>query len=97
MREIKKTDYKIVISENTPNKVLETFISMKFDTECTETTPDLMNIMIFSQNDVKSWSHVIKNIEVRKETRTYMESATFETSETTVTISFLIHCLSEIQ
>ena len=39
MREIKKTYSRIVISENTQNKSLETLISMKFDTECNETTP----------------------------------------------------------
>ena len=39
MRKIKKTDYKVVISENNQNQVLETFISMKFDAECNETTP----------------------------------------------------------
>ena len=39
MRKIKKTDSKIVISENTQNKVLEMCISMKFDTECNETNP----------------------------------------------------------
>ena len=38
MGEIKKTDYKIVISENTKKNVLETFISMKFDIECNEIT-----------------------------------------------------------
>ena len=42
MRKIKKTDSKIVISENTQNKILETFISMKFDTECNETTPAII-------------------------------------------------------
>ena len=41
MREIKKTDFKIAISENTQNKMMETFISMKFDAECNETTPEI--------------------------------------------------------
>ena len=39
MREIKKTDSRVVISGNNQNQVLETFISMKFDAECNETTP----------------------------------------------------------
>ena len=39
MRKIKKTDYKVVISENNQNQLLETFISMKFNAECNETTP----------------------------------------------------------
>ena len=39
MRKIKKTDHKVVISVNNQNQLLETFISMKFDVECNETTP----------------------------------------------------------
>jgi hypothetical protein len=39
MRKIQKTDYEIVISENNQNRVLETFISIKFDAENNETTP----------------------------------------------------------
>ena len=42
MREIKKTDSRIVISLNNQNKVPETFISMKFDAECNETTPEIV-------------------------------------------------------
>ena len=42
MREIKKTDSRIVNSENTQRKVLETFISMKFDTELNETIPAII-------------------------------------------------------
>ena len=39
MRENKKTDDKVVISENNQYQVLETFISMKSDAECNETNP----------------------------------------------------------
>ena len=42
MREIKKTDSEIVIFENNQNQLLETFISMKFDAECNETTPAIL-------------------------------------------------------
>ena len=42
MRNIKKTDSRIVISENTQSEVLETFIIMKSDTECNETTPAII-------------------------------------------------------
>ena len=42
MREIKKTDSKIVISENHQNKVLETLIFMKFDAGCNETNPEIV-------------------------------------------------------
>ena len=42
MREVKKTDSRILISENTQNKVLETFISMKSDAECDEITPEII-------------------------------------------------------
>ena len=42
MREIKKTDFEIIISEKTQNKDLETFISMKIDAECNETTPEII-------------------------------------------------------
>ena len=41
MREIKKTDSRIVISENNQNQDLEMFISMKFDAECNEITPEI--------------------------------------------------------
>ena len=39
MRRIKKTYSKLVISENNQNQDLETFISMKSDAGCNETTP----------------------------------------------------------
>ena len=42
MRGIEKTDNNIVISEDIQNKVLKTFISMKFDTVCNETTPAII-------------------------------------------------------
>ena len=42
MRDIKKTDSKIVISENEQNQVLKTFTSMKSDSECNETTPAII-------------------------------------------------------
>ena len=42
MRKIKNPDSRIVISENNQNQVLETFISMKFDAECNETTPAII-------------------------------------------------------
>ena len=38
MREIKKTDYMIVISDNDQNQVLEACASMKFDVKCNKTT-----------------------------------------------------------
>ena len=44
MRKIKKTDYEIMIFENNQNQVLETFISIKFDAECNETTPAILFI-----------------------------------------------------
>ena len=42
MRQIKNTYLKIVFFENDQNKVLETFISMKFDAECDENIPDIV-------------------------------------------------------
>ena len=38
MRKIEKTDSEIVISVNNQNKVLEMYISMKFDADCNATT-----------------------------------------------------------
>ena len=58
----KKTDSKIVISENTQIQVLETFISMKFDTECNEITPAIIFLRfndyykMLTQMTSKSWS-----------------------------------------
>ena len=42
MREIQKSDSEILIFENNQNQVLGTFISMKFDAECNETTPAII-------------------------------------------------------
>ena len=42
MRQIKKTVSKNVISDKNQNPILETFISMKYDTECNETTPAIV-------------------------------------------------------
>ena len=39
MTQIKKTGSEIVISEKNQNQDLETFISMRLDAECNETTP----------------------------------------------------------
>ena len=39
MRRIQKTDSKIMISEHHQNKVLDTCIYIKSDTECNETAP----------------------------------------------------------
>ena len=104
MRKINKTDFKIVITENNQNQDLETCISMKFDTECNETTPTIASdrfhedSKIFAKkNEVKSLSYVIRNLEVRKESRTYMELAIFKTLETTVTFSVSILYMSENQ
>ena len=74
---------------------------MKYDAECNEITPAISfdrfheDSEMFCQNDVKCWSYVIGNLEVRKESRTDMESATFKTLETTVTFSVLILYMSE--
>ena len=59
MREIKKTDSKVVISGNNQNQVLETFIYMKFDAECNKTTPVIESYRfhedseMFTKNDVR--------------------------------------------
>ena len=72
MRKIKKTDSKIVISENTQNKVLETFISMKFDTECNETTPEIIfhrfheYYKILTKMTSKSWSRSTQIVKLEK-------------------------------
>ena len=41
MRRIQKTGSEIVISENNQNQDLETFVCMKSDAECNETTPEI--------------------------------------------------------
>ena len=52
MRKIKKTDSKILISENNQNKILETFISMKFDAECNETILDIVLYRFHEDYDI---------------------------------------------
>ena len=42
MRKIQKTGSEIVISGNNQNRVLETCMSIKFDTENNETTPAIV-------------------------------------------------------
>ena len=101
MRKFKKTDSKIVMSKNNQNKVLETFISIKFYAECNETTPDIVlyrfheDYELLTKKDVKKSARGIQHSQVRKRSRTDMESATFETLETTVGISLAILCMSE--
>ena len=60
---------------------METFIYMKFNAECNETTPEIALYLFhedyeISQNDVKKSARVISNLQVGKTSRTDMESAT---------------------
>ena len=70
-----KTDYKIVISENNQNKVLETFISIKFDTECNETIPDIVlygfhkDYELLTKKNVKQSARGIQNSQIRRKKR----------------------------
>ena len=72
MREIQKTGSRIVISENTQNEVLETFIYIKMDAECNETTPAISfprfheDSEMFTKKDVKSWSGRTQIVELEK-------------------------------
>ena len=97
MREIEKTYYKIVISEDTQNKTQETFISMKFDTECNETIHAIILYHFDEYNEIRtkmmsnSWSGTIQIVKLeKKKRRTDMESPIFETLETAVTCSVSI-------
>ena len=72
MRKIKKTDYEIVISGNNQNQVLETFISIKFDAECNETTPAIVFLRfhedseMFTKNNIKKVSGSTQIVELEK-------------------------------
>ena len=79
-------------------------IYIKIDAGCNETTPAISihrcheDVSIFKQQKKNTdKTHVWLNINhvVTKESRTDMESATFETLETTVTCSVLILGTSE--
>ncbi len=76
------------------------FIYIKMDAESNQTTPAISfprfheDSEMFTKMTSKSlWN--TPNRQVRKETRTDMESATFEMLETTVTFSILILGTSE--
>ena len=74
---------------------------MKVDAECNETTPAISFHRFHEdsssqKNDVKSWSRIIGNREIKKESKTDMESATFETLGPAVMFSVTILCTSEI-
>ena len=72
MRKIKKTDYEIMISENNQNQVLETFISIKFDAECNETTPAILflrfheDFSIYTKKASKGWPRRTQIVEIEK-------------------------------
>ena len=77
MTQIKKNDSKILISENNQNKVLETFISMEFDAECNETTPDIVlyrcheDYELITKKDIKKSARGIPNSQIRKKRHRY--------------------------
>ena len=95
MREMKKPDSK----NRNLNQVLETFISMKSETECNETAFAISFdrfhevFMIFKKmtsNYNQNCFEFNINRRIRKETKTDVESATFETLEVTVDLAVLI-------
>ena len=93
-----------MISENHQNQFLETCVSIKMDAEYNETIPaisfDRFDVYLYMfptshQNYCQKgfWSDI--NRRVRKESRTHMESATFETLETTLAICVAIVLTSD--
>ena len=72
MREIQKTRSRIVISENTQNEVLETFIYIKMDVESNETTPAISFLRfhedseMFTKNNIKKVSGSTQIVEIEK-------------------------------
>ena len=54
MREIKKTESEILISENNLNQFLETFISIKLDAEYNETAPAISFHLFHGDSEILS-------------------------------------------
>ena len=74
---------------------------MKSNAECNETTPEIIVYRFDEYYEILTKMHqklvcFNTNRQVRKETRTDMESATFEMMETTVAIFSAIALTSEI-